>query len=155
LPGPIPTTIGVLFTLAVVIVITIPRRYFFTAQPLRITPVLIIIILVDYLILIQLSNSLEVAWLVLPAAWWLNLCSEIITTLPRETLAVALNLPQGGYLQNGANDLIPKGTGVVPPPTVHLAAGLIIHLPHTWREGCPPLPIRQTAAPAVRPHQLE
>jgi hypothetical protein len=57
-----------------------------TARRSEIHPVLIIIILVDYLIPIQWYNSQEVAWLVLPAAWWLNLWAEIIATEPREML---------------------------------------------------------------------
>jgi len=67
---------------------------------------------------------------VLLAAWRLNLCPEIIATLPRETLAIAFNLSRAGRLQIGAIDMNPKGTGVVPPPIVHLVAGLVKHLPH-------------------------
>jgi len=81
-PGPSLTALRVLLTLAVVIVIVIARTAPSTAQRSRIRPGLIIIILVDYLIPIQWSNGHEVAWLVLPAAWWLNLCPEIIATIP-------------------------------------------------------------------------
>jgi hypothetical protein len=118
-------------------------------------PVLIIINLVDSLILIQWSNIQEVAWHILPAAWWLNLCSEIIATIPKETLTGAFNLPCAGCLPSGVIESIPKGTSVVPPPFVHLVAGFVKHLPHIRAEGCPPLPERLTPAPAVRPYQLE
>jgi len=89
-----------------------------------------IIILINFLIPIQWSNSQDVAWLVLPAAWPLNLCPKIIATIPRETLAGALNLSRAGSLWIGVIDLIPEGTRVVPPPIVHLAAGFVKHLPH-------------------------
>jgi hypothetical protein len=91
-PGPFLTALRVLPTLAIVIVIAIARSAPSTARRSRIRPVLIIISIVDYLILIQSSNGQEVAWLVLPAAWWLNLCHEIIATVPRATLAAAFNL---------------------------------------------------------------
>ena len=45
--------------------------------------------------------------------------------------------------------------GVVPPPTVHLVAGFVQHLPHIPVEGRPPLPKRGTPARAVRPYLLE
>jgi len=101
-----------------------------TAWPSGIHPGLIIIILVNYLIPIQWSNSQEVAWLVLPAALWLNLCPEIIATLTTEMLTGAFNLPRSGSLRIGAIDSIPEGAGVVPPPTVHLVAGYVKQLPH-------------------------
>jgi len=101
-----------------------------TARRYGIRPVLIIIILVDYLISNQSSHGQEVAWFVLPAAWEPNLGPGIITTIPRETLTGTLNLPQAGCLRIGAIDLIPKGMGVVPPPIVHLVAGFVNHLPH-------------------------
>jgi hypothetical protein len=72
-----------------VIVIAITRTTPSATERSRIRPVLISIILVDYPIPIQWSNGQEVAWLVLLAAWWLNLCTEIIATIPRETLAGA------------------------------------------------------------------
>jgi len=103
----------------------------------------------------QWYNGQEVAWLVLPAAWWRNLYPEIIATVPRETLASAFNLPQAGCLWIGAIDLIPEGTGVVPPPNVHLVADFVKDLPHISAEGCRPLPERRTPAPVVLPHQLE
>jgi hypothetical protein len=68
--------------------------------------------------------------LVLLAAWQLNLFPEIIATLPSETLTGGLHLPQAGYLQIAAIDLIPKGRRVVAPPIVHLVAGFVKHLPH-------------------------
>jgi hypothetical protein len=92
-PGSFLTTLRVLLTLAVVIVVDIARAATSTVRPSGILPVLIIIILIDYLIPIQWSNHEEVACLVLPAAWWLNLYPEIIATVPRETLAGAFNLP--------------------------------------------------------------
>ena len=103
----------------------------------------------------QWSNGQEVAWIVLPTAWGLNLGPEIIATVPSKMLTGAFNLPQAGCLRIGAIDLIPDGTGVVAPPIVHLVAGIVKHLPHESVEGSPPLPNRRTPAPAVRPHQLE
>jgi hypothetical protein len=127
-PGPFLNAMRVLLTLAIVIVIFIARTALSTARHLRISPVLIIISLVDYLIPIQWSKGQEVTWLVLPAAWRLNLCPEIIATVPRETLTSAFNLSQAGCLQIGAIDLFPEGTGVVPPPIVHLVSGFVKHL---------------------------
>ena len=101
-----------------------------TARRSGIRPVLIIIILVDYLIQIQWFKGQQVVWLVLLAAWWLNRCSEIIATVLRETLAGALNIPRAGCVRIGAIDLIPEGMGVVPPPIVHLVAGFVKHCPH-------------------------
>jgi hypothetical protein len=43
-----------------------------TARHSRISPVLIIVILVEYLNLMQSSNPQEVAWFVLQQAWQLN-----------------------------------------------------------------------------------
>jgi hypothetical protein len=129
-PGPFLTALLVFLTLAVVIAIVIARTAPSTAQPAGIRPVLIIIILVDYLIQILWSNGHEVAWLVLPAAWRLNHCPEIIATLPGETLTGACNLSQAGCLRIGVIDLIPEGTGVVPFPMVLLVTGFVKHLPH-------------------------
>jgi len=112
-------------------------------------------VLVDYLIPIQWPKDQDITWLVLPAAWWLNLGPEIIATVPRETLAGAFNFPLAGCLHIAALDLIPEGAGVVPPPIVHLATGVVKHLPHIREQCCPPLPKRRTPAPAVWPHQLE
>jgi len=129
-PGPFLTALRVLLTLAIVIVIAIDRTAPSTARPSGIRPVLIIIILVDYVIPIPWSNGQEVAWLVLPTAWWLNLCPEIIATVPRETLGGAFNLSRAGCLRISPIDLIPERTGVVPPPIVHLITGFVKHLPH-------------------------
>jgi hypothetical protein len=115
-PGPFVTTLRVLINLASVIVVVIAKPAASTTRRSGIRPVVIIIIVIDYPIPIQWSNSQVVAWLVLPAAWWLNVCPEIIATVPRETLTVAFNLPPAGSLQIGAIDLIPEGMGVVPPP---------------------------------------
>ena len=93
LPSLVLTALRVLLTLAVVIVIAISRMAPSTARRSGIGQVLIIIILVDYLIPIQWSNGQDVTWFVLPAAWWLNLCPEIITTIPRETLTSASHHP--------------------------------------------------------------
>jgi hypothetical protein len=129
-PCPFLTALRVLLTLAIVIVIAIARTAPSTARHTGIRPVVIIIILVDYLIPIQWSNGKEVAWFVLPTASRFNLCPEIIPTVPRETLTSAINLPRAGCLQIGAIDLIPASTGIVPPPIVHLVAGFVKHLPH-------------------------
>jgi hypothetical protein len=61
--------------------------------------------------------------------WQLNFCPEIIVTVAREKLTSAFNLPQAGCLQTGAIDLIPEGTGIVPPPIVLLVLGFVKHLP--------------------------
>jgi hypothetical protein len=129
-PGPVLTALRVLLTLAVVIVIAIARTAPSTARCTGICPVVIIIILVNYLISIQWSNVQEIAWFVLLTAWRFKLCPEIIATVPREMLTGAFNLPQAGCLQIGAIDLIPEGTGIVPPPIVHLVTGFVNHMPH-------------------------
>jgi hypothetical protein len=92
-PGPFLTTLCVLLTLAVVIGIAITRTAPSTTRCTGSRPVLIIIKLVDYLISIQWSNSQEVARFVLAADWRLNLCPEIMATVPRNTLTGAFNLP--------------------------------------------------------------
>jgi hypothetical protein len=92
-PGPFLTALGALLTLAVVIVIAIATTAPSTAGLSGSHPVVIITILVDYLIPIQWSKGQEVSWCVLPAAWRLNLCLEIIATVPRETLTGAFTLP--------------------------------------------------------------
>jgi hypothetical protein len=154
-PGHLLTALRVLLTLAVVIVIAIARTAPSTTRRTGICQVVIIIILVDDLIPIQLSNGQEVAWFVLPTAWWLNLCPEIIATVPRETLTGAFNLPRAGYLRIGVIDRIPGGMGIVPPAIVHLVAGFVKHLPHICAEDSPPLPKRRTPAPVLRPYQRE
>jgi polyferredoxin len=111
-------------------VIAIARTAPSTTRRSRICPVLIINILVDYLIPIQWSNSQKVAWFVLLTVWQLNVCPEIIATIPREMLTAAFNHPQAGCLQIGAIDLIPEGMGVVPHPIVHLVASFVKHLHH-------------------------
>jgi len=93
-PSPFLTALRVLLTLAIVIVIVIARTAPSTARRSGIRPVLIIIILIDYLIPIQWSNGQEVTWFVLLAAWRLNLCPWIIATVPRETLTVRLTFPE-------------------------------------------------------------
>jgi hypothetical protein len=134
LPLPFPshflTALHVLFTHAIVIVIAVARTAPSTAQRTGILSVVIIIILVDYLISILWSNPHEVAWFVQPTSWWLNLCPEIIVTVPRETLTGAFNLPRAGCLQIGAIYLIPEGTGIVPPPIVHMVVSFVKHLPY-------------------------
>ena len=75
-------------------------------------PVLIIIILVDYLIPIQWSDGQEVAWFLPPVGWLLNLCPEIITSVRRETLTGAFNLPLAVCLLIGAIELFPKARGL-------------------------------------------
>jgi hypothetical protein len=129
-PSPFLTALRVLLTLAIVIVIAIARAAPSTTRRSGIRPVLITIIVVNYLNAIQWSDGQDIAWLVLPAAWWLNLCPETIATIPRESLACAFNLPRDGCLRIGAIDLIPEGMGVVLPPIVHLVADLVKHLPH-------------------------
>ena len=129
-PAPVLTALRLLLTPEVVIVIVIPRTARCSARRSGIRLVLILIILVDNLNRIQWSNGQEVAWLVLPAAWRLNLCNEIISTVPRERIAGAFNLSRAVCVRIGANHLIPDGKRVVPPPIVLLVAGLVKHLPH-------------------------
>jgi len=154
-PSPFLTTLGVLITVAVIIVIVIARTAPSTARRSGILPVPIVIILSKYLIPIQWSNGQEVAWFILPAAWRLNYCREIIRIVARDTLNGAFNLPRTGRLRNGAIYLIPESMGVVPPPMVHLVAGFVKHMPHIWAEGSPLLPKRRNPAPAVRAHEVE
>ena len=90
-------------------------------------PVVIIIIILDYLIPIQWSNGQEVAWFVLPTAWRLELCPGIVAIVPTEMLTGAFYLPRAGCLRIGAIDLIPEGMGVVRPPIVHLVVGFVKH----------------------------
>jgi hypothetical protein len=127
-PGPFLTTLHILLSLTIVIVIDIATTAPCTARHAGIRPVLVNIILFEYLIPIQPSNGQEVAWLVLLAVWWLNLGLGIITTVPREMLASVFDLSEAGCLQIRAIDLITEGTGVVPPPIVHLIAGFVSHL---------------------------
>jgi hypothetical protein len=63
-----------------------PRMAPSTTWHSGIRPVLIIIILIDYLIPIQWSNSHEVARLVLQASWRLNLYTEIIAVVRMRVL---------------------------------------------------------------------
>ena len=92
-PGSILTPMGVVLTLAVIIVFAITRTALSTARRSGICPVLIIPILVDHAMRTQWSNDQEVPWFVLPAGWWLNLSPGIIATIPREALASAFNHP--------------------------------------------------------------
>jgi len=70
-------------------------------------------------------------------------------------LAGAFTLSQDSCLRIGVINLIPEGTGVVPPPIVHLIADFVKQLTHLLAERCPPLYKRWTPARAVGPHQLE
>jgi len=129
-PCPLFAALHVLLTLIVVIVISISRTAPSTSLRTWIQAVLVALNLVQYLIPIQWSNSQEVGSLVLPAAWWLNICPEIIATMPRETLSDAINLCRAGCLQIGVIDLIPEGMWVILPPIVRLVARFVKHLPH-------------------------
>jgi len=154
-PGPFLTFLCVLLTLAVGIVIAIGWTAPLTIQCAVMRPVLIIIVLVDYLILALWSNGCEVARLVLPAAWQLKLGPKIIATIPREALTSLFNLPRTSCQRNGPNDLIPECTRVVTPPIVNLVASLVKPLPHICAEGGPPLPTMRTPTAGLRPHNLE
>jgi hypothetical protein len=101
-----------------------------TAQRSGIRQLLIILILDDYLIPLQWSNNQEVGWFVLLAASRLNIYPEIIATVTRETLTGAFNLPRAGCVRIGEINFIPEGTGVVPPPIVHLVTGFVKDWPH-------------------------
>jgi hypothetical protein len=124
------SALRVLLTLAVTIIIAIARMAPSNARSTGIRPVVIIIIVVDYLIPIQWSNGQEVSWFVLPAAWRLNLWPEIIATVPREMHTSECNLPRAGCFPIGAIDLTPEANGVFPPPVVCLVAGFVKNLPH-------------------------
>jgi len=149
------TALHVLLTLTATTVIATTRTAPSTARCSMFQQVVIIIFLVDYPIPIQWSNSHEVAWSVLATAWWLKLCPEIIGTVRSDMLTGAFDLPGAGFRWIGAINLIPKGTGIVPPPIFHSVACLVKHLPHIWAEGNPPHLKRQTPGSAARPHQLE
>jgi hypothetical protein len=123
-------------------VIAIARLALSTTRRSKICQVVIINILVDDLCPIQWSTGQEVAWLVLPAAWWLNLYPEIIATILREMLAGAVNRPRAGCLLISPVDLIPESTWDVSPPIVHVIAGFVKYLLHIRAEHCPPLPKR-------------
>ena len=153
--GPPLTTLRVLLTFTVVIFIRIAMTAPTTARRIGICSRLIVMILVDYLIPIERSNCQEVAWRVLPAARRLNLCPPMIATVPIPTLAGEFILPQAGCLQIGVINLIPKVTGVDPPPIVHWVTGFVNNLPHIGAECCPALPHRPTPASELQPHQLE
>jgi hypothetical protein len=114
----------------VVIVIVIAKMAKSVTPFSRILQVHIFIVLIEYLILFQWSNGQGVVWRVLPAALRLNHCPEIITTVPRETLTCVFSLCQIDCVWIGAIDLISEGTGVIPPPIVHLIAGFEKHLLH-------------------------
>jgi hypothetical protein len=62
------------------------------------------------------------------------------------------NRPRAGCLRIGAVDLIPLGTGAVPPRIVYLAVGFVKYLPLIWGEGCQPFLKRRTPAPVMWPH---
>jgi len=98
-PGSILTGLCVLLTVAIVIVNAIAGTACCTTRCSGISPVLIIIALIDYLISIQRSNSQEVSWLVLPAAWQLNLYPMIFATVPREMLTGVFTPPRAGCLR--------------------------------------------------------
>jgi hypothetical protein len=78
---------------------------------------------VDHLIPIQWSNGQEVAWLVLLAAWWLNLGTENIATVQREMLTGALYLARAVCIRIGAIDLIPEGNRGYPTTTGSFGPG--------------------------------
>jgi len=65
------------------------------------------------------------------------------------------DLPRAGCLRIGAIDLIPEGTGIIPPQIVYLVVGFVEHFPHLYVEGSPPLPKGRTPASGVRAHLLE
>jgi hypothetical protein len=129
-PDSFVTALCLLLNLTVTIFIPIARTAPATDGRSGFRAVVIILILVKYLIPIQWANVQEVAWLVLPAAWWLNHCPEIIVTVPRKMLPSVFNIPQAGCLHIGAAKSIPEGTRVVLSPMVHLATGLVEHLTH-------------------------
>jgi len=152
---PFLTALHVLPTHTVVIVINIASTTVSSARCSGIRPVLVIFMVVNYLIPIQWSNSDNVTWLVLPPACQLNLCPEIISTTPRESLGDVFNVPLAGSLWIGVIYLIPEGMRVIPPSIVHLVVAFVKYLPKIWVEGCPALPKWRTPAPTVQPHQLE
>jgi len=151
-PSPFLTALHVLLTIAIVIVIAIPRKAPSTGRRSRIHPVLMFIILLDPLYPIQWFNGQAISWHGLPAARWLIYFLAIIATIPRAQLTGACNHPWAGCLWTGAIDSIPEGKGVIPLRIVHLLTGFVKHLPHIWVEDCTPVRKRWTSASAVRPH---
>jgi hypothetical protein len=123
------TAMGVLLTLAVIIVIAIARTAPSNAQRCRLCPVLIIIMLNNYLIPFQWANGLEVVGHILLPASRLNLCPEIIATVPRRILPGAFNLPRAGCLLHAVIDIASKGPSVVTLPIFHWVTGLVKYLP--------------------------
>jgi hypothetical protein len=121
----------------------------------RIRSVLISIIPVEFIITIQWWNGRQFAWLAPPAAVRLNLCTEILATIPTEMLTGVINIALSGFMRIGEIELIPEGTGVVPPPICHLGTGYVKLLSHQSAEGWPQVAKRRTPACAVRPQQLE
>jgi len=113
-PSAILKAVCVILTLAIIIVIAIARSAPPTARYSGISPVLIIIILVDYLSTIQWSNGQEVSQLALLATWRLNLCPEIVATVPREMLAGAFNLTQSWLSVAWSYQLDPWSLGGCP-----------------------------------------
>jgi len=139
-PHDVFTTLHILLALVIIIVIAINWMLPLTAWCSGIRLVLPIIIVVVYHILLQWSNNQKIAWLELPAAWWLNLWPEITTTLPTEMLTAVFNHPCTGCLPIGAIDLIPECMEVVPPPIGHLVVGIVKLLPPFMRRWLPTTP---------------
>jgi len=102
------TALHCLLTLGVSIVIAIVRTVRSTTRRSGICPVLIIIILVNYLRPIKWATGQQVTWLVLPAYWRMNLCPEFFATIPRDMLPGMLNLLRAGWQRVGTIDLIVK-----------------------------------------------
>jgi hypothetical protein len=89
-----------------------------------------VIILVDCLIPIQLSNCQKVTWLVLPAAWRLKLSTVILATVARKPLPSGFNLPQADSQWIGEINMIPKSRPVVLLPIIHFFTSFVKYLPH-------------------------
>jgi hypothetical protein len=145
----------VLLTLTVIFVSSMASTAPSTDRHCCIHPVLIHIILVNYLIPIPSSDSQELACLVLPIVLWLNLCTGIITTISRETFGGSYDVPPAGYIWSRANNAIHECMRVVVDPIAHFFTCFANHLRHISADGCPSFLTIGTPAPALGPHQLE
>jgi len=111
IPPPILTVLGIFLILAIILIIAIAGAAPSTALCSAIRPVLIFISFIGDVIPIEWPSGQKVTLLILLAAWGFNIYSQIITTLNRETLPIAHNIPGAGSEQIGAIDLIHKGMG--------------------------------------------
>jgi hypothetical protein len=109
--------------------IGMPRPAPSTSQRSGIRSVLLSIFLVDVYTLICPFDGQQVAWLLLLAAWLLNLYPEMITTVTRETFNGESIVSRADCLRIGVINMIPGDGEVIPLPIVHLVVGFVKHSP--------------------------